>query len=173
MISVSMWQYRIGIKRIKNFENVLEKPVLNWYYFGIEVALKGEKPFKITVKIDNFNARIAHKTRKNTRKLLFLTLFYRERRTPKRNAVGSTPITDAKTSVFCGCFSFPCGSNIAYGNVPMARNGTPFCTRLTSYQSLKYDSNHGRQTSVSCGCFSFFNPIYSFYSFVNPKNVPS
>ena len=67
----------------KIFCSPSEKPVLNWYYFGIEVALKGEKPFKITVKIDNFNARIAHKTRKNTRKLLFLTLFYRERRTPK------------------------------------------------------------------------------------------
>ena len=106
MISVSMWQYRIGIKRIKNFENVLEKPVLNWYYFGIEVALKGEKPFKITVKIDNFNARIAHKTRKNTRKLLFLTLFYRERRTPKRNAVGSTPITDAKNHKILWFFLF-------------------------------------------------------------------
>ena len=95
MISVSMWQYRIGIKRIKIFENVSEKSVLNWYYFGIEVALKGEKPFKITVKIDNFNARIAHKTRKNTRKLLFLTLFYRERRTPKRKAPGSSPGSDA------------------------------------------------------------------------------
>ena len=97
MISVSMWQYRIGIKRIKNFENVLEKPVLNWYYFGIEVALKGEKPFKITVKIDNFNARIAHKTRKNARKLLFLTLFYRERRTPKRKVSGSNPLGNARS----------------------------------------------------------------------------
>ena len=83
VISVPMWQYRIGIKRIKNFENVSEKPVLNWYYFGIEVALKDEKPFKIAVKIDNFNAKIAHKMRKITRKSLFLTLFCGDPETPK------------------------------------------------------------------------------------------
>ena len=92
----------------KIFCSPSEKSVLNLYYFGIEVALKGEKPFEITIKIDNANAKMAHKTRKSTRKLPFLTLFYRERRTPKRNAVGSTPITDAKKdrkfAVFSVCY---------------------------------------------------------------------
>ena len=87
----------------KNFLFAIIKPVLNWYYFGIEVALKGEKPFKITVKIDNFNARIAHKTRKNTRKLLFLTLFYRERRTPKVMWDRSKSSGDALV-IFLACF---------------------------------------------------------------------